>query len=280
MKKHLPLLVGCIVLQACGGGGGGGGTPLTYTSYTAAGLASSKDITVNGSYAATAYSGGSDATSLTVYYTLLSHALISYAKLQPVWDTAQTFDTNAGDTIATFTRGVIGVRSDGDGAIFHRDSYSFYGIWERKLSPTSWRVYGGHAGTTTSNPVSHVSTATYSGHVMGILSAIGYSSIVTVGDFTASANFSAGSMSLASSNTRGISLSGTDLGSYAGENFSGTLTSQNANTYAGTLTAANGLTGSSYLKVYGPAANSVAGNARLTNAGSSRLHVVAFGGTR
>ena len=285
LKKYLPLLVGCTLLQACGGGGGGG-TPLTYTSYAAtAGHNSSKEITFNGSGASTSYSNGPNG-SLSVNYTMRSDGLMSYANLSASGSpsSTQTFDTNNGDSIATFTQGALAVRgSDGAGAIFHTDGTSFYGVWDKKLSSNSWRIYAGGAGPSyTANPSSVVSSATYRGYALGVLNAIGYSSALTIADFSATANFSAGTMSVASTNTIAIDSSGNNLGSYAGENFSGTLSNagQSAYTYVGTVSSSGTGSGTATLGVYGSSANSVAGDAVLTNGGNSRTHIVSFGGTR
>ena len=75
---------------------------------------------------------------------------------------------------------------------------------------------------------------------------------------------------------------GNFLGSYASDDFSGTLSKSGSNNYQYSGTVTNGYSGSgtANLNVYGPNANSVAGSAVLTNGGGTRKHVVAFGGTR
>ena len=266
-------------LAACGGGGGGGGGGVTITTNSFSGTYDSVDLNMSGSTLAS-YSNQSSG-SMTVTSKVRSDSLISYAKFSTAAGD-KTFDTDNGATIATFTSGAIGVDSTGDGAIFHLDYYSGYGIWEITTGSQS-RIFVGQAGTNqTSNPAAVVSSASYSGYALGLLSEVGYAPIFTSGTFSASANFASGSMSVSTSNTRGISLNGSDLGSYAADNFSGTLSKSGANNYTYTGTVTNGYSGSgtATLNVYGPAANSVAGSAILTKGDGTRKHSVSFGGTR
>ena len=87
---------------------------------------------------------------------------------------SKTFDVNSGASIATFTNGAVALDSNNDGGIFRVDTYSFYGLWEKNLGSNRYRVWGGHAGSEfTTNPASHVSSATYSGYSFGLLTEIG-----------------------------------------------------------------------------------------------------------
>ena len=73
---------------------------------------------------------------------------------------------------------------------------------------------------------------------------------------------------------------GNFLGSYASDDFSGTLSKRVSNyQYSGTVTNGYSGSGTANLNVYVPNANSVAGSAILTKGGGTK-HVVVFGGTR
>lgn len=268
-------------LSACGGGGGGASVPTT--TYTWSGGTSSQDIQYNSSAAVTSYpaqgSGGLTAT-IKVRDT---DSLISYGKFDTSSGT-KTFDTGAGASIATFTNGAYAVDSNGDGGLFRADTYSFYGLWEKNLGSNKFRYWGGHAGSeNTTNPASHVSSATYSGYSFGVLSEIGFGAVFTSASFSANANFSGGTMAVSSSGTRGFNLNtgSWDL-NYSTDDFSGTLSKSGSNNYQYSGTVTNGYSGSgtANLNVYGPSANSVAGSAVLTKGDGTRKHVVAFGGTR
>ena len=283
IKKILIFIFSLTLLTSCGGGGGGNTSGLSFTTSQYAGTYNSIDINMSGSSVASYSNQSSGNLSLTS--TRRSDGLISYAKFSTAAGD-QTFDTNNGATIATFTKGAIGLTSNNDGALFRLDTYSGYGMWEITTGNTS-RVFVGQSGTSlTSNPAAVVSSASYTGYALGLLTEVGYAPIFTTADFSATANFSSGSMSVSTSNTRGISLStGNDLGSYSADNISGTLSKSGSNnyTYTGTVTsnyASNSISGTATLQVYGPSAESVAGSAILTRGDGTRNHALSFGGTR
>ena len=283
-RKIFLFLCSLTLLTSCGGGGGGGGSSgLSFTTSQYAGTYNSIDLNLSGG-AVSSYSNQSSGT-LSVTSTRRSDDLISYAKFSTAAGD-KTFDTNNGATIATFTKGAIGLDSINDAAVFKLDTYSGYGIWNSTTGNTS-RVFVGQSGTNlTSNPAAVVSSASYTGYALGVLSEVGYAPIFTTADFSATANFSSGSMSVSTSNTRGVNLStGNDLGSYSADNISGTLSKSVSNnyTYAGTVTsnyASNSISGTATLQVYGPNAESVAGSAILTRGDATRNHALSFGGTR
>ena len=267
-------------LSACGGGGGGASVPTT--TYTWSGGSSSQEIQYNSSSAVTSYPSQTTGSLTATVKVRDTDNLINYGKFD---DSAgsKTFDVNNGASIATFTSNAVALDSNNDGGVFRVDTYSFYGLWEKNLGSNRYRVWGGRAGSEfTTNPASHVSSATYSGYSFGLLTEIGFSAVFTSANFTANASFGSSSISVSATGTRGVSVATGNFLEAMPQMILGRAIKSGSNNYQYSGTVTNGYSGSgtANLNVYGPNANSVAGSAVLTKGGGTRKHVVAFGGTR
>lgn len=274
------LILISLLLGSCGGGGGGGATPIT--TYTYSGTANYQTAQFDSSDRITGFTGqGTDSFNAKVK-ARDSDSQITYAQFETSVGSVN-WSLENGDDITMFNwGGAFGANTADEIALVEIDPYSFYGVWNQSMGSNQTRMFAGHGGTQfTTNPASHVSSANYSGWAWGALSEIGFEVWPTFANFSASANFSTGSIAISTSNTQRLDASLNWINTPLA-NFSGTLTKSGVNNYeyTGAVTDSNGANGTANLSVYGPAANSVAGSATLSNAGNTTRHVVAFGGER
>ena len=292
MLRFRTALFALLFLSACGGGGGDSSSAVqspaspTTTTYT-----SVKSNTVDATFNANGSVSGMSAvavsnTSISVV-TNSSNVVTSLTLTNNSGTT--TFSTANGDTIdaLTYYGGTIynayNASTSKQSLIFADTVNNFgMGTWYEKSGNTGY-VTTFHAGTTptTVDPATVVSSATYNGISTGMLAENGYSAIYTFADIVATANFNTKSIALSASNTKGYTISGGDLGLYASQDFSTTLSDGNAdNNYEGSTTDSEGKTGNVSATLYGSNAEGLAGVGTLANGNNSRVHTFAFGATR
>ena len=114
-----------------------------------------------------------------------------------------------------------------------------------------------------------------------MLADTGFTPIYTVGSVTANANFTNKTMNVTASGVRGVTVDGTDLGTYSTQNFSTTITDANSdNTFEGSVTDNEGKTGTLDVALYGTSAEAIAGTGHLTNSTNTRVHMFTIGANR
>jgi hypothetical protein len=283
-----------LFLTACGGGSGdnsAGAVVQSPASPTTTTYSTVKSNTVDATFNANGSVSGMSAvtvsnTSISVV-TNSSNVVTSLTLTNNSGTT--TFSTANGDTIDALTYYGLTIynaynASTSKQSLILADTTNDFGIgtWYEKSGNTGY-VTTFHAGTnpTTVDPASVVNSATYNGTSAGMLAENGYNAIYTFADIVATANFNTKSISLSASNTKGYTISGGDLGFYASQNFSTTLSDGNSdNNYEGSTTDSEGKTGNVSATLYGSNAEAIAGVGTLANGSNSRVHTFAFGATR
>jgi hypothetical protein len=276
------------VLANCGGDGGGEPTVTAAPTFTVTNYTQIKTNTTNATFSGSAVAGMSSVNVGTSNASVTRDASSNIVKLEFTNSTGTTtFSSAGGDTIqeVILSEGRIVTAYNASlskQVIFLQDANMAIGTWYNRPDSSTGYASVAHGGTaTTVDPATITSSATYNGLLAGMLAQNGYQAIYTVATVQATANFNSKSISLNSSGTRGVTISGTSIGAYATQDFTATLTDANAdNTYEGPITDAEGKTGNISGTLYGANAETFSGIGTAANGSGSRIHTFAFGADR
>lgn len=276
------------LLSACGGGGGGGGElSVSQTRYTQV-PTKTVNATFNSNGSVSGMSSVTDRTTGQIALSYDSNSQLYEIQYDKGDSNTLNFSTNNGDTIdvLNLAEGTIITAFNSDRSkqilVFSDNNNGVaIGTAYQKTGNTGYASVGHSGDKTTIDPSTVVSSATYSGILTGMLADTGFAPIYTVGSVTANANFTNKTMNVTASGVRGVTVDGTDLGTYSTQNFSTTITDANSdNTFEGSVTDNEGKTGTLDVALYGTSAEAIAGTGHLTNSTNTRVHMFTIGANR
>ena len=197
-----------------------------------------------------------------------------------------SFQRSEGDTVVCGVGTCAASEPDAVGeaanAFSHGWKYQSFGVWNVLLPPTSYRAGAASVGAATpGSAVPTTGTATFSGAAYGyFFEATSGARYFTSASMTATADFSARSIVFATSGTMAANTNTTAASSaFPGLDLAGTLSySPGSNKFSGALTSANGLSGNSTGRFYGPSAQELGGVYHLSGSAGSMLG--GYGGQR
>jgi len=276
-------------LSACGGGGGGGGSQEPTVSQSRYSQIPTKTVnaTFNSNGSVSGMSSVTDRASGQVALSYDANSQLYEIQYDKGDSNTLMFSTNSGDTInvLNLNEGTIIAAYNSDRSkqilVFTDNNNVSMGTAYEKTGNTGYASVGHGGNETTIDPSTVVNSATYNGVLSGMLAETGFTPIYTVGSVSANANFNNRTMVVTASGVRGLTLDGTDLGAYSGQNFSTTLTDANSdNTFEGSVTDNEGKTGTLDATLYGGSAEALAGTGHLANGTNTRVHMFTIGANR
>ena len=159
--------------------------------------------------------------------------------------------------------------------------YQSFGVWDHNNQFAKMLVATSFGAATPGSAVPLTGAASFTGKLSGLYVSPTGQGAGAAADLTVSANFSARSLSFASSGTT-LTPAGATASAAAHLNLGGTLTyAPGSGTFSGTLTSAGGtLSGSSTGRFYGPAAQELGGVFTLKSATTMETFAGAYGAKR
>lgn len=302
MRRALTMTMMTAALAGCGGGGGGKAiVEVPFTAFrnvqpnqtvvmTGISQTVSGSQTTDANFDVTVTSVNPDPlnegnTTVKLTYDR-SAELAGLAVSTP--QSSVSFQRSAGDTvfcgIGTCAAGKSGAFATAVAAnpFSQGWDYQSFGIWNILLPPTSYQAGVASVGTATpGGSVPTSGTANFSGAAYGyFFEASSGAPYFTSATMNASADFSARSITFTTSATQAGNLNTTAPSSaFPGLDLNGTFSyAAGANQFAGAVNSANGLSGTSSGRFYGPNAEEIGGVYHLSGAAGSMLG--GYGGKR
>jgi hypothetical protein len=290
------------MLCACGGGGGGGGTIIREVAFTSvSAIGPNQRVVMDGvSLHADAIVAGTTVTSFNINAPHESNSSMRLTydgnrNLSGIaFATPEASVSFAGNEINCTTPGACsGTKANGSALgvvidpVFYGWNYQSFGIWAQDTSPTGFRAGTISAGAASPVSALPLSTGTFMGHASGFFVDRNGVFGVTDADMTAIANFGAGTINFATTNTTFFGSTTLPNGAPAsGLDLTGTLTYGPGNRFSGTVDAVRPIdgsnpqiTGTATGRFYGPNAEEMGGVFGLGSTIGER-YLGAFGGRR